>query len=737
MSETISTEQPSASVAKLANDERLHLAVTWGIVVALAVAVVLLRLQRLDELPPGLVGDENRNGMAALRILQGEHAIFFPDVGEGREPSGVYAIALSTLLFGRTLLAIHLPTALGSAGMVFATFWIGRLFFGRDEENGRATQWRGLLVGGVGAGSLAVSIGQVILGRTAYNRQTYMPVLLTLCLGLLWWGWKERSWWRVILAGACAGLLPYTYLPARFVPLLFLFFGLSFLLPLSAATRARVRAELPWAGAFIGAAGLVAAPLLVYFALHPAHFFLRSQNLWVFDPVRSQGNPLGTFLFNVWDHLSVLGFRGDPSWRNNYPGQPMLNPWEAFFFWLGVGMAVWRWQRRPAYRLFLLWLAVLILPAMLALDSMPPNTIRMIGAAPAIYLLVGVGMWEAFQFFKERCRALPWRASLIFQENNTRAAIAVGVVVIGLILVQGVITYRTYFQKWAAAPEVNEVYKTMWIELARTLNAQPSDTDMVYLIPGIEGDNGFEYLYVGSAPAHVIPTHTVRLNMTNLPKNIESTLAAMENLSTVKVVEAKTASFWIEDDSVPFDFLLRKYGRYVGSDEFAGFRVHNYVDISLSRPWTFYEYLEPLTVQYDGGVFLHGLALGQGEGQLSSKQLFNLGKDRSLWMGLQWQTSPGLDSDYAISLRLYNAEGERAYQKDHVLRNPQLVPTSQWSADDVVDTLFHFGFPADLQAGDYELRQIVYNIENLMPTVEIGVWVPEVALAHFRVAEAK
>ena len=737
MSETISTEKPSASVAKLANDERLHLVVKWGIVVALAVAVVLLRLQRLDVLPPGLVGDENTDGMAALRILQGEHAIFFPDVGIGREPSALYAIALSTLLFGRTLLAMHLPTALGSAGMVFATFWIGRLFFGRDEESGRATQWRGLLVGGVGAGLLAVSIGQTILGRTAYNKTTHMPVLLTLCLGLLWWGWKERSWWRVILAGACTGLLPYTYMPARFVPLLFLFFGLSFLLPLSAATRARVRAELPWAGAFLGAAGLVAAPLLVYFALHPAHFFLRSKHVWVFDPVRSQGNPLGTFLFNVWDHLLVLGFRGDPSWRNNYPGQPMLSPGEAFFFWLGVGMAVWYWQRRPAYRLLLLWLGVLILPATLAIDSASPSTLRMIGAAPAIYLLVGVGMWEAFQFLRERCRALPWRASLIFQENNTRAAIAVGAVVIGLILVQGVSAYRTYFQKWAAAPEVNEVYKTIWTDLARTLNAQPYETDMVFLIPGIGGENGFEYLYVGSAPVHVIPTHTVHLNMTNLPKNIESTLAAIENLSTVKVAEAKTARFWIEDDSVPFDFLLRKYGRYVGSDEFAGFQVHNYVDISLARPWTFYEYLEPLTVHYDGGISLHGLALGQGEEQLSSQQLFNLGEDRSLWMGLQWQTSPGLDSDYAISLRLYNAEGERAYQKDHVLRNPQLVPTSLWSADDMVDTLFHFEFPADLQAGDYELRQIVYNIENLIPTVEIGVWVPEVALAHFRVAEAK
>ena len=93
------------------------------------------------------------NGVGALRVLQGEHAIFFPDIGNGREPSALYVLALSTSLFGRTLLAMHLPTALGSAGMVFATFWIGRLFFGRDEESVRDTPWRGLLIGGVGCRS--------------------------------------------------------------------------------------------------------------------------------------------------------------------------------------------------------------------------------------------------------------------------------------------------------------------------------------------------------------------------------------------------------------------------------------------------------------------------------------------------------------------------------------------------------------------------------------------------------
>ena len=135
-----------------------------------------------------------------------------------------------------------------------------------------------------------------------------------------------------------------------------------------------MRAELPWAGAFLGVAGLVAAPLLVYFALHPEDFFLRSQHLWVFDPVRSQGNPLGAFLFNVWDHLLVLGFRGDPSWWRNYAGQPMLEPHGKRSF---SGLA-WVWScgagkgGPPIVCSFSGW-RVLILPAMLALDNILPQ----------------------------------------------------------------------------------------------------------------------------------------------------------------------------------------------------------------------------------------------------------------------------------------------------------------------------------------------------------------------------
>ena len=81
-------------------------------------------------------------------------------------------------------------------------------------------------------------------------------------------------------------------------------------------------------------------------------------------------------------------------------------------------------------------------------------------------------------------------------------------------------------------------------------------------------------------------------------------------------------------------------------------------------------------MEYDGGIGLRGLALGQGVEQLTSRQLLNLERGRPLWMVLQWETVSELDVDYAISLRLYNAEAERSFQEDSVLKSSFVSPTA-------------------------------------------------------------
>ena len=701
-------------------EERLLLRlVTWGILFALAVAVALLRLQRLDELPPGLYGDVNRDGVAALGVLRGEHAIFFPDVGQSRDPLGIYVLALSTLLFGRTRFALHLPTALGGIGMVYGVFWMGRLLFGRGEGGEQATPWRGLLIGGVGAGLMAVSLSQTVLGRTGYNTSTHTPLLLILCLGLLWWGWSERGWRRVALAGVCAGLLSYAYPPARFALVLFVLFGLSFLLPLRALDWGKFRKELRWAALFAGVAALVAAPALVHFALHPDHLFLRSKHLWIFDPVHSQGDPLGTLLTNVWDHLSLLGLRGDLNPRYNYVGRPMLNAAEGLFFWIGVGAAVWRW-RRPAYRLLLIWLVIMMIPAFVSRDHFGPNSMRILSATPAIYLLVGVGVWEGFSILSGR----------FFRRSGSWAAVAAGLVIGVAILVRGIDTYRTYYHKWAVAPGVFREYFMPWHYVLQALNARSSRADELYLFPYYAG-LGYEYLYQGQGQIHL---YDPWVNDPVLAREVATVLTNREELSSVKVLEWTSDPYWIGYEARRVAFLLRKYGRYLGSEENPDFRIHRFTEVSTERPWTFYE-LEPVTVKYDGGIALQGLALGQGAKQLPSRQPQELGQDRPLWMAMRWQTAPGLEVDYSISLRIYNVEGERVYQEDAVLRNRIGNPTRLWWSEEAFDFLTVLELAEDMLAGDYELRLVVYDLETQAATVEIGVWEAETTLARLRLAD--
>ena len=734
MSDASSSQQHSTGAARSAKDEHLHLIlVTGGILLALTLAVVLLRLQRLSDLPPGLLLDEGIHGVNALQVLRGEHTVFFSEKNDGLEGLMAYAVALATTFLGRTVLALRLPAALASTGTVFATFWLGFVLFRQVEPGGKATPWRGIFIGGVGAGLLAVSLGQTIIGRTAL-RANFLPLVLSICFALMWWGWRKSSNWPIVAAGVCAGVLPYTYLAARFVPFLFFLFGLSFLPLLYAETSGRqgtglINRHIGRVCIFSGVALLVAAPILIYFALHPEHFLARSSQVSVFHPNSSQGDPFKILLINVWEHLLAFGIVGDRYWRYNFPGQPMLSLGEALFFWLGVGVAIWRW-RWPALRLLLLWLVVLLMPALLARDSVP-HTLRMIGAIPAIYLLAAVGVWETLRFLSERSS----------RRVETWTAIAVAILVPALLLLKGLSTYHIYFQDWATAPEINDSFEVEWTELVQNLNSQPPATNTIYLIPDgqrrMDLEEGyqnyiFDYLYQSTTP--VLLLHTA---VPDFAQKIETTIRAMENPTNVRIVEWNFEPVWTGDEDERITVLFDKYGRIQGSDDFHSFRVHSYTDIDLEQPWTFYEQLEQLDVQYDGGITLLGAAYGQGQRQFSAREILNLGQDSKMWVALQWSTHPELGINYSISLRLHDKGGAGVYQMDTVIWKPNHTLTGSGGPSAQFDTVFQLQLPADLLPGEYELRLVVYDSETLQPTVELGVWEPELTLALLRLTKVQ
>jgi len=679
------------------------------VLLAFTVIALFFRLYRLHELEPGLKFDEGWNGIYALQVLQGEHALTFGD----KDGLGIYLIALATKILGRTPLALRLPTALASVSTVFVVFCLGRLLFGWDER-GLETRQRGLIVGGAASGLLAVSLGQTILGRTSY-RGSFLPFFLALSLALLWWGWTRRRWWAVMLAGACAGLLPYIYYPARFVPFLLLLFGTSFLLPLRSGSLKRMQAEVPWAAAFTGTAGLVAAPILLHYIRNPDLFFNeRIQMLFIFREF--QGTPVLTLAkilaVHVWEILSEFSFRLLAGCCSPFGHAVTLNVWESLFFWLGVAIAVWQWKRRPACRLLSIWVGLLFLPAFLA-DT--KSTMRMVGAVPAIYLLVAVGIWETFQWSASRklARAKTWPS--VF-------AIAISVV----IVIQGASTYRAVFGKGMAGSFYH--YDMIWPAFAQRLNARPAEKDTVYFITHQRYD-AFDYLYQGKTS--VVRTYP---DVPDLDHHIEASLAEIENVSTVKIVNWVDWSPTIEwRSNYKADFLtilLDKYGRYVATEDFDGIHVDTYVDISLNRPWVLFEDL-PSPVVFDGDITLEGLALGSSRVKLPMRQQLDAEQSRSLRVGMLWRTAPELSVDYSISLRLYNDDDVKVFQTDHVLRKPYeyTLTTSLWTTQPV-STVFKLEIPNELAAGGYELRMVVYDLETSTPTVEVGVWEPETALGR-------
>ena len=539
MSEPTSIAQRSSGAASSAKQDRyLILLVSGAIALAIIVAAMLLRLYRLADIPPGIFFDEGAHGVDAVKVLQGKHGVFFPD-NSGREALIVYAIALAHSLLGPSILALRLPTALSSAAAVLALFWTGYVLFGTGENTEIPRPWRGIFIGGVGAALLAVSLNHVVLGRIAF-RANFLILLLPLCLALLWRGWRQRSWLTVTLAGLCAGILQYTYIPARLLPVLLLFFGLTYLIPLNDNAVRRVREGWRMAALFATASAIVAAPILVYFALHPDHMTDRINQVTLFSPTKTKGDPLGTLLLNVWDHVLVFGFSGDPNWVHNYEGSPMLNPWEALFFWLGLALSLWRWRTHANSRLLLMWLGIMLLPALLARDPYPyvPNTLRMMGAAPAVYLLIGMAVWETFQYFKKRSPVVT--PALFF-------------LLALMIFTQGILTYRTYFKDYEPYAKSREDFHGQWSDAAQELSAISPTDGKVYLILSQNhfAHYGFDYVYEGGVPVHIINHRGPGMPYEADAKTSRQTLFKIvggENLSTIAFLDWDEKLGWNDEE---------------------------------------------------------------------------------------------------------------------------------------------------------------------------------------------
>lgn len=358
------------------------------VVVALTLAAGLLRLASLDSTPPGLYRDEAYYGLDALSVLDGYTPLFFP-ANQGREPLFIYLAAGAVALLGRSPGALRLVAALVGALTIPALYWLGREWFG----------WRV----GLWAAALGVtSVWMLSLSRIAL-RAGLFPLVATLALAAAWRGQRLRSLPWMLTAGALFGLSYYTYLAAQLLPLA---------LALAAAWCWWDQPQAPWWrgwSAMAIAAVLVAAPLAL---LAQGDLMGRAGQVSILNPAIHGGDPLGALARNVMRSVRMFAYGGDFIPRHNVPWRPVFTPVLALACYAGIGLAAWRARREIHARLALAWLAVFLLPTIMAEGA--PHFLRAAGILSVLFLFPALALdWLATRLAGRRRWAAVALAALV------------------------------------------------------------------------------------------------------------------------------------------------------------------------------------------------------------------------------------------------------------------------------------------------------------------------------------
>jgi hypothetical protein len=410
----------------------------WEILALVAILVVAgwFRFYQLSDLPPGLTHDEANNAHAAAGVLAGVRPLYFP-TGYGHEPLYTYLVALLSAPSGVSDLTLRLTTALCGIGVIIGSYLLARCAF----DPGVAL---------VTAAGLALSFWPVFSHRQGVRSVT-LSLLFVFAVFFLWRGLSEegrlRHW---ALVGFLAGGTFYTYMASRVMWPAFVLFA-AYLALFHRATWRRVRQ-----GMFIMliVAVFVAAPLAVYLVTHPTQEVRVEQLIEPLTQVR-QGN-LGPVIGNMISALKVFSIAGDTHWRYNVPGRPIFDPLTSVFLYLGLAFALWGW-RQPINAFLLLWLFTGLFSSLItgAMNSTP----RMMGAQPAVFLVLALGVVKTARWLWARGRPARW-------------GVLAGMV--ALVVGNAWLTYRDYFVVWASQPDAREVYHVNLREIARYLDKQPN-----------------------------------------------------------------------------------------------------------------------------------------------------------------------------------------------------------------------------------------------------------------------
>lgn len=353
-------------------------------IAVLLLAALLIRAVNLECIPGNLGGDEGTQGLAAMQLLEAPMGNPFSTGWFSVPTMSFFAYGLVMRIVGPTIAGLRLLSALVGTATVLTTFLLAR------ELWGKSVAWSAGVV-------LACAHYHVHFSRLGSN-QIGDGLFVSLALWLLTRGIRLRKPILFALSGAVVGLGWYGYFGARLVGVIVALY-LAWLFVSESRTGARDSFLIQY-GRFILililAAGVVVAPLALYYVAHPDTMASRADQVsvlstgWLEREMAYTGDTAVSILARQFGRaMSAFHFTPDPTYWY-HPGIPLLDVVSGVLIIFGMAWTVARWRESGSVLLLLwFWMAVVM---GWALTENPPSSQRMVIVAPASALLVALGL---------------------------------------------------------------------------------------------------------------------------------------------------------------------------------------------------------------------------------------------------------------------------------------------------------------------------------------------------------
>jgi len=480
---------------------RLELAVIGGIMLL----ALLVRVVSLETIPVNLGGDEGTQGVWALDAMTGKLKNMFATGWFDMPTLQFFIIGAFLRLAGASIATLRLPYALLATLSVLWTYLLVH------------DLWRDRWLAALAAFLLAVANYHIHFSRLG-SAQILDTFFITLVLWLYVRAERSGNLLTYALGGLALGFSNFFYYGARIIGIIL---GVYILYRAVAGWRKAAKGGLlrPPSSALLGllvmvvAAGLVVAPLGLYYSHHPQALTSRTMAVSIIQPgwferemaywKMSQAQLIGE---QIRKSLTGFNYYPDPTYWY-HPGRPLLDAISAVLLVFGVVYGLTQLRQRP-YWLVVTWFFLAITFGWVLTEN-PPSSMRMLVATPAVAILVAVGFQQLFRLVRDTWQGL---------------GVALWAAVPLALFVIAYLNLNFYFRQYTPTGVYGYTSSKIATPLARALQ-QHHDNYEVYMFSGGEvywGDNGvLRYLLYG------VPGMDVKEPLTGQPTFVDRSRAAV------------------------------------------------------------------------------------------------------------------------------------------------------------------------------------------------------------------